>query len=295
MSANINLLQAFEAVVRRGSVAGAASELMVTSSAISHRIRKLEAELGVKLLTRDGRRVVPTSTGSRLATPLTEAFGKIARSVTELEHVNDRQPLTISMLHNVAVNWFLPRLENFNAQHPDIEVRLVLTAEYLDFAPDTIDMALRYSTGHWPDLYSVLLMSDRLTPVCSPEFLDKHGPFETAADILKFPLITSSTRASDEWNEWLKHTNVDGSEERSVRIVLDSTHLALQAAANGLGFSIAGVKLSEPMLERGALVAPFRESIPERGSYYIVCPKSHRNRDKIRQMRAWLVSQSEAT
>lgn len=293
MASNITLLQAFEAVVRRGSVAGAASELMVTSSAISHRLRKLEGELGLKLLTRDGRRLVPTSTGSRLAAPLIEGFGQISRAVAGIEHVEDRQPLAISMLHNVAVNWLLPRLEDFNAQHPGIEVKLVLTAEYLDFSPDTIDMAIRYSTGHWPNLYSVLLMSDRLTPVCSPEFLERHGPFTSASSLLDFPLITSSTRASDEWSEWLRHMKVDASSGRVHRIVLDSTHLALQAAANGLGFSIAGVKLSQPMLQRGALVSPFAESIPERGSYYIVCPRSHRNRDKIRQMRTWLISQSE--
>lgn len=291
-SSKIALLQAFEAVVRRGSVSGAAAELSITSSAISHRLKRLEAEVGRSLLERRGRRLVPTAAGERLAGPLNEAFTKIADALTGTRDEEDRQPLTISMLHNLAVNWFLPRLPDFQERHPAIEVRLVLTAEYLAFAPDTVDMAIRYSPGHWPGLYSEELIADSLTPVCSPDFLEAHGPFENPAQILDFALITSSTRASDDWIAWLRHMGLEGRPGGARRIMLDSTHLALNAAANGLGFSIAGRILTQPMLQRGALVAPFADSIPEKGKYYVVCPRSHRNRERIRQMRTWLVAQT---
>ena len=73
---------------------------------------------------------------------------------------------------------------------------------------------------------------------------------------------------------------------------MDSTHLSMQAAANGLGVAIAGLALANPMISRNALVAPYTETVAERGTYYIVCPEDWRHREKIKRMRNWLMSQT---
>lgn len=288
---NLAALRAFEAVVRHQGLSGAARELSVTPSAISHRLRQLEVELGIELFRMNGRRLSLTPAGEKLVDPLSEGFDTILRAVARARKVDSDRPLVISMLHNIAVNWFLPRLPQFIALHPEIDVQLLLTAEFLDFSQDTADMAIRYCPTPWPDVYSELLLEDQLTPLCSPDLLERHGPFTSPAILADLPLITSSTRLTDDWRMWFRKIGMDNMRPQRRSVVVDSTHLAMQAAANGLGVAIAGLSLAEPMLSRRTLVAPFTETVAERGKYYIVCPKDMYNRDKIRQMRRWLRSE----
>lgn len=289
---NLPALRAFEAVVRHRGLAGAAKELSVTPSAISHRLKQLEHELQAPLFTHEGRHLALTAMGSRLVTPIAESLEIINRAVSEVRQISGTQPLRISMLHNIAVNWFLPRLPDFKAQHPDIEVRLELTADFLEFTPDSIDLSVRYSPSPWPGLYSRLLLEDRLTPLCSPEFLDRYGQQSFASQIHDMPLISSSTRRSDDWHLWFRRMGINRVTSRHRDIVVDSTHLAMQAAANSLGLTIAGLNLAQPMINRGALVTPFEETVAESGKYYIVHPEDWTDRPGIREMREWLIAQS---
>lgn len=288
---NLAALRAFEAVVRHEGLTGAADELSVTPSAISHRLRQLENDVGLKLFTLNGRRLALTAAGEELVFPLSDAFEKIRRAVSDTHRLDANRPLVITMLHNIAVNWFLPRLPQFTEQHADIEVRLFLTAEFIDFSHETADMAIRYSTSPWPDLHCETLLEDLLTPLCSPEFLKANGPLTSPAQLADLPLIASSTRLTDDWGIWFRMTGHDLSLPHRRRIVVDSTHLAMQAAANGLGVAIAGLALANPMISRRALIAPYAETVAERGSYYIVCPEDWRHREKIKKMRNWLMSQ----
>ncbi|TYB84547.1 LysR substrate-binding domain-containing protein [Oceaniovalibus sp. ACAM 378] len=288
---NLAALRAFEAVVRHEGLAGAAQELSVTPSAISHRLRQLEQDLGIELFRMNGRRLSLTPAGQELVYPLTQGFDTILRAVARARQVESNRPLVISMLHNIAVNWFLPRLPRFTALHPEIDVQLLLTSEFLDFSQDTADMAIRYCPTPWPDVYNELLIEDQLTPLCSPELLERHGPFNSPAMLAELPLIASSTRLTDDWHMWLRKVGLDNLRSHRRRVIVDSTHLAMQAAANGLGVAIAGLALAEPMLSRRTLIAPFTETVAERGKYYIVCPPNSHNRDKIREMRRWLRSE----
>lgn len=289
---NMSALRAFEAVVRHGGLKGAAAELAVTPSAVSHRIRQLESDLEIRLFRHEGRRLALTQAGERLAVPVRDGMAQLFHAVAEIKKTEAVRPLTISMLQNIAVNWFLPRLHRFRAAHPDIEVRLLLTAEHVDFSPDTADMGIRFSPRSWPGLYCRLLLHDRLAPLCSPQFQKRHGPFKSARDLLNFPLMASSTRRTDDWAAWFRRMGSEPQTLQQHTIMLDSTHLSLQAAANGIGFAIAGLGLAAPMINRNALVAPFKETISEWGKYYIVCPQDWANRDKIRQMRRWLIAEA---
>jgi LysR family glycine cleavage system transcriptional activator len=289
---NLAALRAFEAVVRHKGLTGAADELSVTPSAISHRLRQLETDVGIKLFTLNGRRLALTTAGEELVFPLSDAFEKIRRAVADTRRLDANRPLMITMLHNIAVNWFLPRLPEFSKLHPDIEVRLFLTAEFIDFSLESADMAIRYSTSPWPDLHCETLLEDRLTPLCSPEFLNQHGPLTSPDDLKSLPLIASSTRLTDDWGSWFRMTGHAPSTSNRQRVIVDSTHLSMQAAANGLGVAIAGLALANPMISRNALVAPYTESVAERGTYYIVCPEDWRHQKKIKRMRNWLMSQT---
>ncbi|MDN5925874.1 MAG: LysR substrate-binding domain-containing protein [Hyphomicrobiales bacterium] len=198
------------------------------------------------------------------------------------------------MLQNFSVNWFLPRLRRFNEAFPNVEVRLSFEPHYVDFAREAIDMAVRHSPHDWPDLHCELLFQDQLLPVCSKAYLAAHGPFDKPADLFRHTLLVSDGRPSDAWSEWFRSTGTElGSELATIHV--DSSHLAMLAAANGIGFAIAGARLMQPMMRRGELVAPFPMTVPEHGSFFTVCPPGWANRPKIRRMRRWLAEEARQT
>ncbi len=284
---HLNALRAFEAVFRCGGIAQAANELSVTPSAISHQLRQLEADMKVKLVQREGRRVVLSEAGHRLFPSLKEAFRILNACVVEVYEQDTSAPLRVSMLQNFGVNWFFPRLERFQDKHPEIEVEVSFDAHYVDFGRDNVDIAIRHSACSWPDLHCETLFQDSLIATCSQSYLSRHGTFSDPEELLDHTLFVSDGRPADAWNEWFASRNIE-CQGKFRAIHVSTSHLAMQGAANGVGVAIAGRHLMHEMLQRGALVRIFPYSVPEHGSFYVVCPKDWANRPKIRRFRHWL-------
>src|SRR4051812_21347172 len=120
---SLNALLAFEAAARLGSFTLAARELHVTQSAISHQVRTLEDELGLRLFDRLARALRPTRAGKRLAKASTEALDVIRCALAELQ-TGHRRTLVVSVLPSFAAHWLLPRLHPFHQAHPSVDLRL---------------------------------------------------------------------------------------------------------------------------------------------------------------------------
>ena len=148
----LNALRAFEATARLSTLAAAAEELRVTPSAVSHQIRTLEETLGVILFQRANRRLTLTKDGLTLLPGLSEGFRRLTAAVTELERNQREGVLTVSMLSTLAMRWFMPRLPQFQTEHPEIEVRISTTTRMVDLEREDIDMAIRHGGGDWPGL-----------------------------------------------------------------------------------------------------------------------------------------------
>lgn len=288
----LSALRAFEAVFRCGGLAKAADDLSVTPSAISHQIRQLEADMNVKLVRREGRRIVLTEVGEKLNPSLREAFNLITAAIADVHEQETSAPLRVSMLQNFGVNWFLPRLSRFKKKYPEIEVEISLDAHYVDFSREPFDISIRHCAHDWPGLHTELLFQDQLMVACSPAFMSAHGPFDKPEQLLEHFLLVSDGRPDDAWEHWFRARGVvmNGG-ERSIHV--SSSQLAIQAAANSIGFAIAGRRIMEAMMQRGALVAALPHTIPEHGSFYIVCPPDWINRPKIRRFRHWLAEEAK--
>ncbi len=291
---HLSALRAFEAVFRCGGISQAANDLSVTPSAVSHQIRQLESDMKVKLVRREGRRIVLTEAGERLFPPLENAFRLMTAGVTAVYEQDTSAPLRVSMLQNFGVNWFLPRLERFRADLPDIEIEVHFDAHYVDFVRDPVDIAIRHTAHKWPELYCEELFQDQLLTVCSQSYLSRHRKLTDPAQLLDHTLLVSDGRPSDAWAEWFTSLGVDY-EGRMRTIHVSTSQLAMQGAANGIGVAIAGRRMMQEMLQRGALVPVFPHTIPEYGSSCIVCPKDWANRPKIRQFRHWLQKEAKRT
>src|SRR3954463_3595462 len=170
---SLNGLRAFEAAARHLSFTLAAAELNVTQTAISHQIRRLEEELGIRLFIRQNRALALTAEARDYLPGIRAAFNDLRLATDRLLRKDDDKVLTISTLASLAAKWLLPRLTDFQEQHPGIDVRITTSTSLVDFQRDDVDDAIRYGRGQWPGLRADWLMADELFPVCSPSLI--HG------------------------------------------------------------------------------------------------------------------------
>jgi len=200
---SLNGLRAFEAAARHLSFTVAASELNVTQTAISHQIRRLEEELGIRLFVRKNRALALTPEAQDYLPGIRAAFNDLRLATDRLlRHENDHV-LTISTLASLAAKWLLPRLSAFQEAHPGIDVRITTSTSLVDFQRDDVDAAIRYGRGQWPGLRADWLTADQLFPVCSPALLTGPRPLRRPEDLADHVLLHTSAGPSDDWRLWL--------------------------------------------------------------------------------------------
>jgi len=286
---NLNGLRAFEVVSRHDAVGAAARELNVTQTAVSHQLARLQAELGIDLLRRQGRGIALTEAGRTLAPHVRAAFDELRAGMAKLHQPGRRRPLTVSTLTSFAMKWLVPRLAGFQQRHPEIDVRLTTSLELVDFDHDDIDLAIRYGLGDWPALHVEKLIAEDIFPVCSPDLLAGVPPLRTPADLAAHTLLHVQSY-QDDWALWLTGTGTRGVDAGSgLRFDLAAT--AIEAAIDGSGVALGRTGLVERDLAAGRLVIPFDVRLPTQAAYYLVTPAATLHRADPAAFRNWLLSE----
>src|SRR5437667_8591637 len=148
----LNALKVFEAAARHESFTRAGEELSVTQGAVSHQVKALEAELGIKLFNRERQRLVITEAGREYLNVVRDALDRIALGTERLLQRQNTGVLTVSTSPDFAAKWLVHRLGRFAAQHPGIELRVSADLHHVDFAHEDVDLAVRHGDGHWDGL-----------------------------------------------------------------------------------------------------------------------------------------------
>jgi LysR family glycine cleavage system transcriptional activator len=284
----------FEAAARHLSFSKAAEELNVTHSAISHQIKALEEWVGQPLFDRTGRALRLTEAGRQFLPPVRSAFQQLADAAQDLRQLCRGGPLTVSVLPSLASKWLVPRLFDFRAKHPEIEVRISATERVEQIGQGGIDIAIRYGRGKWPNVDSELLLKDDLFPIASPSLLNADTPLKEPRDLANFNLISDTTWQAaqfDFWQQWLEHAGVTGLELKSGGFSFNYSNLLIQAAVDGLGVALGNTMLASDDLRAGRLVKPFDISVPLDTGYYVVYVRDALKRPKIRAFRDWVMDQ----
>jgi LysR family transcriptional regulator, glycine cleavage system transcriptional activator len=244
----IALLRAFEAAARFGSFQGAAAELHLTPSAISHAIRKLEQELGATLFERRGRRVNVSADGAMLLRHVGPAFDDIRRG---LDLVSNRGPgiLRVHCAPSFAAQWLTPRLNGFLARHPDVELRLSASVDYTRFTNEEFDLDIVYGLPKLEGVVVLPLGEEVITPLCAPKF---RSLVRRPEDLLRCALIDSSSKKV-RWPDWLAANGLTAPTFSGMRF--DRSFLAISCAVNGLGIALESTRLAEREIADGRLVA----------------------------------------
>jgi LysR family glycine cleavage system transcriptional activator len=169
--AYLNALRAFEASARHGSFSGAARELNVTAAAVGQLVRGLEDWIGSPLFHRSPSgqsRLVPTESAARGLPDIRAGLDRLSLGLERLREATASGVLTVAVSPAIAAKWMLPRIDRFQAQWPNTDVRLDTGLKLIDYAAQGIDIGVRYGGGHWTGLTAEKLMDEQVFPVCSP-------------------------------------------------------------------------------------------------------------------------------
>jgi LysR family glycine cleavage system transcriptional activator len=278
-------LRAFEAAAREKSLTKAASALHVTHGAISHQIKALEDDLGVRLVERAGRGIRLTDEGERFAVRVRAAFGELSAAVQEIGQRANPRRLKVSVTPSFAGRWLLPRIGRFTAAHPNLDLDISANISVVDLARDDVDFAIRYGMGHWPGTIAEFLSDDCFFPACSPRIAG--GVPKSPQDLGRYPLL----RADDEyWAPWFRAAGVDLPEPDRGTSFNDSSHL-LQAAIEGQGIALARRTLIGNDLRNNVLVKLFDVEVPAARKFYLVYLPRMADSPKLAALRGWLQSE----
>ncbi|GAA3072528.1 trpBA operon transcriptional activator TrpI [Rhizobium viscosum] len=280
---SLNALRAFEAAGRLGRMTLAADELNVTHSAVSRQIQHLEDVLGVPLFEGPKNRLRLTEAGTTLLSGLNTAFDQIDNSVRAVADTQDGV-LDISCPGTFTMRWLIPRLYRFQAEYPDIEVRLTASSRPVDFARDSFDVAIRVGTAPWPAGADVIpLFPEQTGPVLSPALAGTAGKHFTGAARLH---TRSRLRA---WDDWLTRSGI--AVEAGGRVEYEHFYFMLEAANAGLGVCVVPWPYVTDDIRFGRLSAP--HGFLESGHEYVALRRARRNR-KSSLFCEWLEKEARA-
>lgn len=279
---SLSLLRAFDATARHGSFAEAGRVLNVTHAAVTQAVRGLEADLGVQLVRRAGRTVSLTEAGERLARALDDGFSTVAAGIAALRQAEARRVLRVTTTTFIAETHVMPRLPEFWARHPGIEVALSPSPSRVDILREGFDMAIRALSDGWtevPDEEVRPLARIPLLAVCAPALVAGRR-----LDLQAMPWIIGGDSPWD--TEQLGGTGIDP--DRLTRVQVGSPHLEMSACRQGLGAMLATEIICRADLEAGRLVRLPLEGLPV-VTYAAVLPRGPR-RATVDQFADWLAT-----
>lgn len=280
-------LLTFNAVMEEGSFAAAARRLNLTPSAISHQMRALENRLGLNLFLRTRRVVAPTEEALTYAASIAESFARLTAATNRLVSGGSVRRLPIHCSPSFATLWLTPRLGGFLKAHPGIDISLFASHEPARLGQDGVLVDIQYARPVPENCEVVGLGEEMVLPLASPAFVEAHRLAEPA-DISRVPLI-HSLRSIVPWEQWSARfaprtqLNLRG-------LQFDRAHLALAAAADGLGLVLESTLQAGGHLDRGQLVMPFGRMGITIVAHRLVYRREDKGNAEIRAFVDWISS-----
>ncbi len=298
-------MRAFEAVARLASFSAAAEELFLTQSAVSRQIKGLEDELGAALFTRGTRHVETTQDAQILLRAVEPWLARLDAGVRQIREKRTRRRVSVDTFASFASLWLLPRIEAFQRQHPDIDIRVSARDSLSDLDDPEIDLVLRYCSPAQAPAGAVRLFGETLTPAVSRTLMERiragdAPPLARAADLAQHTLAEEDDhRPSSEylsWRHWLAQHGEPALQPRRW-LYLNFTYQQVQAALAGQGVALARMAMVADALERGELVEPFGPEgrLTSPYSYWLLVSPAHRARAEVGQFCDWVEAQAALT
>jgi DNA-binding transcriptional LysR family regulator len=280
-------LNIFLTIMRRGSMARAAIELGVTTSALSHRLRKLETQLGVRLLNRTSRSITPTDAGATLAAQLGAGFQAISDALSSLER--HRQfpvgRLRINVLRDAARLVLGPALRRYLDEFPEMHLDVTVDDHLVDVVAQGFDAGIRYGDRVPQDMVGVpLTKALPWVVVGAPDLIARTGRPKEPRDLLELPCV--QMRVGDDSSYPWELGNGASMVRVDVRgpLTANETEHAVDAAIRGVGFAYCLERRVRAEIASGALDVVLPEWSSDGPPFTIYYPSRRQTPPGLRQL-----------
>lgn len=280
---SLNAVRVFVTAASNGSISGAADELNVTASAVSHQIKNLEKSLGASLFVRSNNAIELTIWGSHFYEEAALGIQVIERSIEELNR--DVNELSLKVSISLAVRWLIPALEDFKQKFPLAKVRVDTFLQSKVLPDHDADLLVIYKRITDRTKVGIPVLRDLSRPVISPRLLAKCN-YNGKKDISNIPALTCTFDNWD-WLYWEQEMGI-GYEKITYVHNFDSDDAAIRASVAGLGMVLATPLTTRIELDSGALVElPYFD--PLLTGHYCIVP-GRRKTKLLEQFQDWLIA-----
>ena len=293
-------LRAFEAVARHLNFRAASEELALTQSAVSRQIQGLEVDVGVSLFHRHTRAVELTHAGGILLRAVTPSLERIDGAVRQIRQSAGRKSVSLTTFASFASMWLIPRLEIFQRENPDIDIRIDASDVAVDLDISDLDVALRYGAATNMPAHAIRLFGEQITPVISPWLL-KSGPrLKKPDDLAHFTLIEAGDAYHThlEWLTWRRWLDLHATPKIEAKrwLYFNYAYQMVQAALTGQGVVLARMPLIAESLASGDLVEPLPQLRMESPmAYWLIVGPRNGTRPEVLAFCEWLKEQGART
>ncbi|MBL8563525.1 MAG: LysR family transcriptional regulator [Gemmobacter sp.] len=283
----LSALRAFLAFAEAETLDQAGARIGVTHAAISQQIRSLEAHLGLALVERGGRRLALTADGRRLADSLAVGFGQIGQTLASLTGADETAALRITTTPSFAAGWLMPRLADFRARHPAVDLVIDPAPENREIGAEA-DVALRYGNGHWPGLEARLILRSSVVVVAAPSLVPPGAAPDAPLDLdhlagLPWLQELGTHEASQFFDTYGMRRRVGAA------LITLPGNLMLDAARNGQGVAVIAEAFVAADLAAGRLRLLFEDA--GREGYFLVT-RPGPQRASLRAFCQWVMRQA---
>ena len=282
-------LVSFESAARHESFTKAAQELSLTQGAICRQIASLEDFLNVELFRRSRRGVKLTEAGLSYSRRVATQLDAVERDTLSVMGHAGANVIELAVVPTFGTQWLLPRLKDFQQQHPEVTVNLTNRTRPFLFADTEFDAAIYFGDADWSGTESHKLMGENPMPVCSPTLLAGRKNLTPEA-VAELPLLQQTTRPYA-WRQWFNAQNLNIARDLTgPRYELFS--MLAQAAMHDMGVALIPPFLIQRELAEKRLVVANRNGLSSIKAYYLMIPERKVESASLRAFRDWLVKQA---
>ena len=289
-------LRHFEVAARHGSFTRAAEELQVGQSAVSHRIKELEAQLGYKLFSRSKRGVELTDQGEFYFKEISRAFERIISATKQLNPSVGSSVVNLTVTPLISSRWLIPRIQDFSATHPNVHINfnhseeLITSKNLKGVIEDQVVISYRRRVpAEWRQ---ELLFSTGMVPLCNPSLLTTGRTQLDPSDLLSMPLMHEKDRRW--WTEWFRMAGF-ASGNVPIGPTVDAPMSLIESALNGQAVVLSPPTFFQDYIKAGLLVLPVGTQIQIPIDYFLLTPEKTDSSSSVRKFTKWIRQQAKTS
>ncbi|MEH6442811.1 MAG: LysR family transcriptional regulator [Oceanospirillaceae bacterium] len=296
---SLSAIASFTVVAQELNFTRAADVLHITPSAVSHRIKLLEKQLGVELFIRQSQGVKLTLAGQALLKHSTLGMKNIQYGIQQSQFANKAEKLNIAVIPSLSQTWLIPRLCSFKKAYPQIEIELIHSDQLVDFSNTQADCHLHFGSGHYQGLEAVFLSHEIAFAVCHPQLIEDSCSSELNDLIQHNDLLHYKAGIEDQpggigWAQWLEEFSIDKPENLQ-HSWFSHVAMVLCSARHGQGIALGWGKIVEQDLAAGNVVKIGSKTMQTKYDYYLVAPQANWKNPAVMVFKQWLVTQMQNT